>query len=435
MSAVNRILLCGDPEGIKQLLSHIKNSYLCGIVAASIRDQYFEELSKISIKNRLEFIIQPKFSSPEYRSFIGAIRNLKPDLILVNSYSMIIRDDFLSIAKYGGLNIHGASLPRGRGPHPDQWAILNGDNTLGVTLHEISSTVDAGNIVDQINFPLILGDTWVDIRSRLSIATDKLLERNINKIITRSWSSKAQSDKNSTQGSKRYPTDSRFSFCEPIIDIHNKIRALIPPLPPAFCIDQSGKRVEYIKYHSIWALTNLKNVNSFLDISDERLQLKPIQQDTDGILTNCAALESIATLEISYYSTPVSELQSWLLWMINTRSDAVFFIFFDIVSNNTVGLCSFTHITLKNNSARLDVSFEDQVDFDDRMAEKGIRLALRFACEELKLRKIEVCVESKSSCLVGLFKECGFHVEGELKNADFNSGSWVSHTLMARFFN
>ena len=44
-----------------------------------------------------------------------------------------------------------------RGCNPIQWAIINGENKIGVTMHEITSGIDEGPIIDQIQIPLLFG--------------------------------------------------------------------------------------------------------------------------------------------------------------------------------------------------------------------------------------------------------------------------------------
>ncbi|MEI6837229.1 MAG: formyltransferase family protein, partial [Alcaligenaceae bacterium] len=155
-----RILIFGDIPGIPQLLRHIPAEHLIGTVCAAIRPQYHDPLSDIAAFHELPLIIQPKVNSADYANFKVAIKQLAPDLILVNSYSMIVREDVLALARLGGINIHGALLPRYRGCNPTQWAILNGETLTGVTMHEMSAGLDEGAIIDQREVPLFFEDTW-----------------------------------------------------------------------------------------------------------------------------------------------------------------------------------------------------------------------------------------------------------------------------------
>ena len=53
---------------------------------------------------------------------------IKPDLIIVMGYGLLLPKKFLSLPKFGCINIHVSLLPKYRGAAPIQRAILNGDN-------------------------------------------------------------------------------------------------------------------------------------------------------------------------------------------------------------------------------------------------------------------------------------------------------------------
>ena len=144
-----RILLFGDIPGIPQLLRYFQSQYLVGIVCAVIRPQYHAILSEIARSHNLPLLIQPKVNSQDYPAFREAVNRLAPDLILVNSYSMIVRADALAIPCLGGINIHGGLLPKYRGCNPTQWAILKGESSTRVTMHEMSAALDEGPIIDR----------------------------------------------------------------------------------------------------------------------------------------------------------------------------------------------------------------------------------------------------------------------------------------------
>ncbi len=52
------------------------------------------------------------------------------------------------------LNIHNAPLPRYRGVNPINWALKNGEDRHGVTIHEITPGIDSGPIVAQLEYSI-----------------------------------------------------------------------------------------------------------------------------------------------------------------------------------------------------------------------------------------------------------------------------------------
>ena len=75
------------------------------------------------------------------------------DLAVSVTYDKIIRPSF--IARCGRIiNIHNGPLPRYRGVNPINWALKNGEQQHGVTIHEITPGVDDGPIIAQILFAI-----------------------------------------------------------------------------------------------------------------------------------------------------------------------------------------------------------------------------------------------------------------------------------------
>ena len=75
------------------------------------------------------------------------LHEINPDVIVVVAYGKILPDEVLSIAKYGAINVHASLLPKYRGSAPIQWAVLNGDNTTGVSTMYLASEMDTGDII------------------------------------------------------------------------------------------------------------------------------------------------------------------------------------------------------------------------------------------------------------------------------------------------
>ncbi len=150
-----RVLVFGDDFGVKQILNYLPLNSVVGIVGASIRPQYLDSLKKLANQLNISFLIQPKYKTENYKIFLQQLISLNPNLFLVNSYSMIIREDALIIPQFGGVNIHGSLLPKNRGSNPIQWAILKNEYETGVTIHKIDNGIDIGPIIDQMKVPIL----------------------------------------------------------------------------------------------------------------------------------------------------------------------------------------------------------------------------------------------------------------------------------------
>lgn len=78
----------------------------------------------------------------------AAVSAAAPDLILSIRYGVILRESVLAIPPLGVLNLHSGLLPDYKGVMATFRALLNGDTSLGTTLHWIDdSHIDTGRIV------------------------------------------------------------------------------------------------------------------------------------------------------------------------------------------------------------------------------------------------------------------------------------------------
>lgn len=68
------------------------------------------------------------------------------DLLVVCGFPRRLGPDVFAAPRLGTWNVHPSLLPARRGPQPLRWAILRGDERLGVTVHQMSDVLDAGDI-------------------------------------------------------------------------------------------------------------------------------------------------------------------------------------------------------------------------------------------------------------------------------------------------
>jgi len=87
-----------------------------------------------------------RINAPEY---IQVLREMRPDLVVVCGAS-ILRNEFLSIPRFGVLNLHGGLSQRYRGLFTTEWAVYNAEpEYVGGTVHFVTPGIDDGQIVYQ----------------------------------------------------------------------------------------------------------------------------------------------------------------------------------------------------------------------------------------------------------------------------------------------
>ena len=96
------------------------------------------------------------------------LRGYGADLLVVCDYGEILKPAALETTRYGGINLHGSLLPKYRGAAPVQWAVLNGDETTGATIIQMTPGLDAGPTVVSVETRIDPDETAGELEARLS---------------------------------------------------------------------------------------------------------------------------------------------------------------------------------------------------------------------------------------------------------------------------
>ncbi len=81
------------------------------------------------------------------------IQSLEADLGICAFFNQIIQPALLDSTKDGFINIHPSLLPRNKGIDPMFYASLRQEDTLGVSIHQITKDIDEGDIYVQKPMP------------------------------------------------------------------------------------------------------------------------------------------------------------------------------------------------------------------------------------------------------------------------------------------
>ena len=93
---------------------------------------------------------------------LAQLRQADPDLIVSIRYGAILKDAAIAVPRLGVINLHSGLLPDYRGVMASFWAMLNGEQQLGCSLHYInSSEIDQGDILAQSYLPVEPGRSYL----------------------------------------------------------------------------------------------------------------------------------------------------------------------------------------------------------------------------------------------------------------------------------
>ena len=216
-----------------------------------------EEFSK---KNKIDFRNPSSLNSKEE---LKIFKELSPDLVVVIAYGQLIPKLFLTIPKFGFINIHASLLPKWRGAAPIQRAMINEDKTIGVSIMKIEEKLDSGPVMASEKIELDKNATHGEIERKLSVMGAKLLTESLKIIMGSRPKFMNQDHSQATYAKKIDKNETKINWDKDA----NKVLAHIHGLSPS-----PGAWFEFKKerYKILKAKTSSKNGKSG-HILDENL--------------------------------------------------------------------------------------------------------------------------------------------------------------------
>jgi len=104
------------------------------------------------------------FNSREFEDWIMA---KKPEIFLLASFGKIIPKKILDMVKLP-LNIHPSLLPKYRGASPIRSALMNNEQTTGITIFRMTEKMDAGDIIHQHSIDILSDEVGTELEQRLA---------------------------------------------------------------------------------------------------------------------------------------------------------------------------------------------------------------------------------------------------------------------------
>ena len=202
------------------------------LIISQENDPYRQTFEQIAKESKIEISCP---TDPNANYFLEKLGSFEADLFVLAGYGMILRESCLSIPKINCINLHGGKLPEYRGSSPMNWALINGEKQIGISIIEVDSGIDTGNVLAECSTKI---DQHTNIAELHEWANEKfpvLLLSVITKIKEGTLVPKKQDNSIACYYPRRFSEDGFILWDQTnCIDAHNKIRALSEPYPCAY---------------------------------------------------------------------------------------------------------------------------------------------------------------------------------------------------------
>lgn len=268
-----KIVYAGTPEFALPCLKRINESEMEIIAVLTQPDRPAgrgmkikeSPIKKYAKDNQLSFY-QPEKIDEE---FTNSIKQLRPDVLIVAAYGLILPKYFIDIFPKKAFNIHASILPRWRGAAPIQRAIMHGDDQIGITIMEVVEKLDAGNIylINSIKRDPKL--TSADYFEILAKDGANLMMQHLNNIkLDETIESKVQAEEEVTYAKKISKSEAYLNLENKAENIVNTIMSLNP-----FPISRISFRQKEVKiFHAeLSNIVSIENQPGNISISEDLL--------------------------------------------------------------------------------------------------------------------------------------------------------------------
>ena len=180
-------------------------------------------VKEIALQNNIP-VFQPNRLRDDYTS----VTDLNADLIVTCAYGQIVPKEVLANPKYGCINVHASLLPKYRGAAPIQQALIDGEETTGITIMYMDETLDTGDIISTKEINIDKEDNLESLSNKLSTLGADLLIDTIPSILNSTNNRIKQDDEKSSYAHMINREDELIDFNDKGNNIINKIRGIYP---------------------------------------------------------------------------------------------------------------------------------------------------------------------------------------------------------------
>ncbi len=176
-------------------------------------------------------ILQP--SRIKTREFRETLEGFRPDIIVVAAYGRILPPSILHLPPLGCINVHGSLLPQYRGAAPIQWAVINGETEVGVTIMQMNEGMDTGDILLPASLSATINETAGSLFTKLAALGAETLLRALDLLRENKLHSIPQDHSQASVAPMLTKEHGLIDWKRPATELHCWIRGL-DPWPTAY---------------------------------------------------------------------------------------------------------------------------------------------------------------------------------------------------------
>lgn len=223
---------------------------IAGIGTCAAATEYFvneDDFKDKASELRVPYFCNSKINSQEVQEILIS---MQADIAISVNWLTVIQKRTIELFPYGILNGHAGDLPRYRGNACPNWAIINGEEKIGLSVHFMEAdSLDSGNILIKEFVPITTDTTIGEIYERMETMIPQMFLQAVIKIEQMGRSAGVPQSKRKEDVLRCYPrmpSDGCIDWGKGCVEIDRLIRASGYPFQGAYTF-LNGKEKVYIQ--------------------------------------------------------------------------------------------------------------------------------------------------------------------------------------------
>lgn len=217
-----------------------------------------ETLRNIALEKNIPFLRHKNINSDEFHSIV---QDFGADIFVSMSFDQIFKKKTFSLPRLQTINCHAGKLPFYRGRNCLNWALINDEKEIGVTVHYIDEGIDTGDIILQTTYPITDED---DYKSVLESAYVRCAETLYDALVKLEEGTAQRIDQKTIHPvgfycSQRKVGDELIDWSQSSREIFNFIRSICTPGPQAITF-LNGEEIKINKSQLIEGAPEYKGI-------------------------------------------------------------------------------------------------------------------------------------------------------------------------------
>ncbi len=226
------IVFMGTPPFAAHILTQLLQSEFCKVSAVYCQPDRPAGRGKKLMPPAVKVVAQehelPVYQPLNFKneSDVQTLAALKPDVLVVAAYGLLLPQVVLDIPRIAPINIHGSLLPLYRGAAPIQRAIMDGHLETGVAIMQMEAGLDSGPVYCSSAVPV--GEHTADSMHDLlaQVGSDTLLEVLAQMAHGKDVPAMEQDHNAFTHAPKLRKEDGLIDFTKSAAQVHAQVRGV-----------------------------------------------------------------------------------------------------------------------------------------------------------------------------------------------------------------